>query len=161
MAKPKRGTDVSEFLRGLDRVDAAVGRGTLTLSITVDQRYAKKQHQDPTLRHPEGGKAFYLRDPLFELAPQMVEEMADRAITRDGSDLRGAAVDMVQVWAHAVRLESPHWWGDLANSGHPVVTDDDTVVYERQPKARRLTDEEIRLKNRWRIHPSRRRRRRR
>lgn len=154
----RQGSDVSEFLAGLRRLDEAVGRGTLELGIVVNQRYAKYQHERRDLAHPQGGKSHYLVDPLYERAGSMLGALAREAITPEGSNLTGEARDQVEKWVHRSRIESPKWFGDLANSHAPYVTDGAETVYERRPKARRLTDDELTLKNRWKVHPSRRKR---
>lgn len=47
-----------------------------------------------------------------------------------------------------VELTAPREWGDLKSSGHPQVTLGERTVYDRAPKAARLTKEELRAKSR-------------
>lgn len=48
-----------------------------------------------------------------------------------------------------VQEKAPKFWGDLRNSGHPVVTSQGRTTYDRPPRARRLTEAELRQKARW------------
>jgi hypothetical protein len=47
-----------------------------------------------------------------------------------------------------VELSAPREWGDLRKSGHPQVTLGERTVYDRAPKAARLTAEELKAKSR-------------
>lgn len=47
-----------------------------------------------------------------------------------------------------VEVTAPREWGDLLKSGHPQVTLGGRTVYDRAPKAARLTDEELKAKSR-------------
>lgn len=40
------------------------------------KKYAKIQHDTPTFRHPRGGKAFYLRDPVEARRPGLERRLA-------------------------------------------------------------------------------------
>lgn len=55
----------------------------IVANISFNTPYAAVQHEDRTLRHPRGGKAKYLEDPLRAFAPQMksrLEQAYRRAI---------------------------------------------------------------------------------
>lgn len=160
MPKPKRGTDVSEFLARTERLDRAVGRGKLVMGITVDQRYAKYQHERTDLIHWAGGNDHYLTGPLYERMADMMTGLARAAITPQGSDLIARARREVEGWAAASAAQTPRWFVDLARSHAPWITDDGRTVYRRPPQVPRLTDDELRTKNRA-PHPSRERGRRR
>lgn len=154
----KRGSDIAGFLRRIDHLADAVGHGVLETGITMNQRYARYQHEDPTLAHPQGGKDHFLTDPLYARSGQMVGALADAAITRDGSRLTEEATVQAEEWAAASVAQTPKEWGDLANSHAPYVLDNGEAAYERPPKARRLTDAELALKSRWGASRSRGRR---
>lgn len=148
-----RGTNISQVMASLERLERAVGDGDLSMSITMNQRYAKYQHERMDLFHPHGGKDHYLTDPLFDHVRQIMGALARAAITSRGSNLRVEMVEQVEAWVARSRVQTPIWWGDLPNSHAPTVVDDGARVYARPPKARRLTDEELKHKNRW-PHPS-------
>jgi len=156
----RRGRGADEFERRLKELDRAVGRGPLVGKVVFDQRYAQNQHESLHFKHPHGGEAKFLERPLLEGAEDFMRHLASRAITQDGSELKEGMGDVVEDLARQSAKRSPRWFGDLPNSAHPTVEDDGRVIYDRAPAARRLTDEEIRLKNRWRVHPSKRGRRR-
>lgn len=149
-----RGTDIGQVMASLERLERAVGDGDLSMSITMNQRYAKFQHERMDLKHPHGGKHHFLTDPLFDHVRQILGALAMAAVTARGSALRAAMVHQVEAWAVRSVAQTPIWWGDLPNSHAPEVVDDGEIVYRRPPKARRLTDEELKLKNRWHPHPS-------
>lgn len=112
----------------------------------IDAHY---QHEGLEFKHPHGGQAKYLEAPLFEHAEDYVRRLAKNAVTDDGSDLHQAMIDNVEDLAHEVQKLAPVEWGDLRNSAHPVVHDRVTVVYDRPPHMRRLTEHELDLKHRW------------
>lgn len=47
-----------------------------------------------------------------------------------------------------VELHAPREWGDLMLSGHPHVSQGERDIYDRPPKAGRLSKEELRVKSR-------------
>ncbi len=73
----------AEHLLGVARQQAPVDEGTLRASaavtvvsaakvaISFNTRYAVRQHEETGWRHPKGGKAKYLEDPLHDEAPTM------------------------------------------------------------------------------------------
>lgn len=142
-----------EFSANLARLEEAVGQGELTGRVEVNQVYAADQHNSAEYVHPFGGKAFYLTDPLMDGAEGFMQHLAERAITADGSELAAAMADNMEDLSAASSAQAPKWFGDLANSMAPSVVDDTTTSYERAPKARRLTEDELEIKSRHR-HPS-------
>lgn len=151
----------SDFVRRLGELDRAVGRGRLVGKVAYDQVYAQNQHESLHFRHPHGGRAKYLEGPLLETAPELMRTIARRAITPNGSEIREGMADAMENLARDSSRAAPIWFADLRNSAHPTVVDDGLVTYDRAPRTRRLSEQEIRLKNRWRVHPSKRNRKRR
>ena len=47
-----------------------------------------------------------------------------------------------------VEITAPREWGDLRKSGHPQVTQGGRTIYDRPPKAARLSKEELAAKSR-------------
>ena len=123
------------------------GTGLLEGSVTVDQVYAHYQHERLDLHHPRGGEAKYLERPLFEQFTYYLTEIA-AGILDDGGE-RAMARSMEHL-SDAAELRTPWEWGDLMHSGHPQVTRGLRDVYDRPPKRHRLTEAELRAKNRLR-----------
>ena len=133
----------SERIAGLRHL---VGDGQrLTGLCVVDQRYAAAQHEHGEWHHPRGGSAFYLRKPLFDHYRNYLADYA-RTVLRDGG--QPAMKRSMEHLSDEVEVTAPREWGDLRSSGHPKVTLGERVVYDRAPKAARLTAEELRAKSR-------------
>jgi hypothetical protein len=60
---------------GVQRVQWSGERIEAQLSFNTP--YAAIQHEDRTFRHPRGGKAKYLEDPIKEYAPKLRERLED------------------------------------------------------------------------------------
>lgn len=134
------------FGAGLDRLEHSVGHGKLVGTCEVDQVYAKYQHEHPEFKHPDGGKAFYLRDPLFEKSDENMRTLASKVLAVDGDGIKGGMRDVAERLSTAVYEQAPWEFADLRASGHPKVTDDGAVWYDRAPRVHRLDDEELRIK---------------
>lgn len=155
-------TRVASFTDRIEHLAAAVGHGTLTGRVVVDQVYARYQEVREDLRHPRGGQARYLRTALTTGHVDYLHRLAGRAVTRDGSDLAGAMTHNVEDITARQQQFTPILFNNLKRSGHPSVSDGDRVVYDRPPLQRRLTDTELRaLRRRRRPGAPRPRRRRR
>jgi len=122
--------------------------GHVTGSVEVDQVYSHYQHEHPEFKHPRGGKAFFLRDPLYQHGPgEYLRHLADRAYTE------GVAHAMISNMEHLsleVYTQAPWEFGDLRASGHPKVEVDGHVTYDRAPNVARLSEEDLRIKSRLR-----------
>lgn len=136
------------FDDGLRFLAEAVGRGKLTGSLEVDQVYAHYQHEGIEFHHPDGGQAMYLRDPLFSRHSDYMKHMASEVIVPEGSQLTEAMIGNMEDLNKQVEVLAPREFEDLARSGHPKVISDATTVYDRPPVVARLTEEELRLKQR-------------
>jgi hypothetical protein len=123
-----------------------VGGGQrLTGTCTVNQRYAQAVHEHLEWHHPRGGHAKYLERPLFEHYRDYLGDYA-KTVLHDGG--QPAMKRSMEHLADAVEITAPREWGDLRKSGAPKVTLGERVVYDRPPKAARLTAEELRAKSR-------------
>lgn len=143
---------VSTFYGRVDHLADEVGHGNLEGKVTVDQVYAHYIHEgisrftgQPLVMH-EGGEAGFLRNPLFEKNDERMKRLADAAITPEGSDLERAMADEMEELSTDVYERAPREFGDLRASGHPTVTSDGAVVYDRPPNVHRLSEEELRAK---------------
>lgn len=124
-----------------------VGDGKVRGGVEVDQVYAQYQHEGLDLRHPRGGQAKYLEQPLYgnhrgylqDIASRVLREGPVRPMSEAMEDLSG------QVAEHA-----PVEFWDLRMSGHPTVARGGAVVYDRPPMQARLTPAQLRAKNQLR-----------
>lgn len=112
--------------------------------VEVDQIYAHYQHEHPEFHHPDGGKAFYLRDPLFYNARRYLGMVAD-SMLGEGGVTEGLKQAMEHL-SKEVYNQAPWEFADLRASGHPSVTRDGAKVYDRAPYVHRLDSLELRAK---------------
>jgi len=135
------------FGAGIDHMISQIGRGTLRGELIVDQVYAKYQHEHPEFHHPDGGKAFYLRDPLFASIQDFMRHLANKTVTKEGSEIVSGMADNMEKLSLKVYEEAPWEFADLRASGHPRVKDGRKIVYDRAPHVHRLTASELREKS--------------
>jgi hypothetical protein len=141
----------TEAGRRLGRLAQDIGRARLRGIIECDQIYARYQHETLNLRHPHGGGPKFLWRPLADNHEQWLQHIADKVLTPDGTAIFEGMSDVLEMWSKDAAKAAPIEWGDLRNSMHPTVRQGSRVHYDRAPMARRLTDEELRLKARWRL----------
>jgi hypothetical protein len=142
-----------DFTQRIDELRHRVGSGRLEGKVTVDQVYARYQHEGLELGHPRGGMARYLSQPLLDNHSEYLQTYADR-VFNDEDGGRSAFVEAMENLAEegGVATFAPVEFSNLRASGHPEVHDGEDVVYDRPPRQARLTEEEIReLK---RLHPT-------
>ncbi len=130
----------SSFGANLRRLHDEVGKGDLEGSVTVDQIYAKIQHEAADFNHPRGGQAFYLVTPLHNQMNHYLQHLADHLL--DGG-LKQAMIDNVEDLSDQLKTYAPVDFNNLRRSGHPIVKDDGRTVYDRAPEQRRLTEQEL------------------
>ena len=118
-----------------------VGTGDLTGSVEVNQRYSHWQHEGINFDHPRGGQALFLSTPLMERYPAYLEAIAKTVLEDGGKDAMAASMENL---SEAVAALAPVEFANLRASGHPTVTDNGAVVYDRAPLQHRLTEEELR-----------------
>lgn len=138
----------STFFERIDHLSEQVGHGSIEAKVEVDQVYAHYQEVHPEFRHPQGGQAFYLRDGLYENMDRYMGTAAERLVTPEGSEIKTAMKDVSEHLSREVFERAPREWGDLRASGHPTVTDNGEVIYDRPPNVGRLSEEELRAKHR-------------
>jgi hypothetical protein len=118
-----------------------VGTGDLTGSVEVNQRYSHWQHEGLNFAHPRGGQALFLSTPLMERFPAYLEAIAKTVLDGGAKDAMAASMENL---SEAVAVLAPVEFANLRASGHPTVTDNGAVVYDRAPLQHRLTEEELR-----------------
>jgi hypothetical protein len=122
------------------------GSSKLQGKVVVDQVYAKFQHESLDLKHTGGGAKF--------LTKALVQNQQNilRAIARgilDGKQNEAMAKGMENI-STAVYKNAPHEFNDLRNSSHPTVKSGGRIIYDRAPLVRRLTQSQLRAKDRAR-----------
>jgi hypothetical protein len=115
-----------------------IGRGEIVGKVEFDQVYAHRQHEELAWKHPRGGQAQYLTEPLYELMPGMMERMADHALQPGGMWL-GMVANM-ELLAQEASRRAPVEVGTLRGSDHPTVTENGVTTYDRPPVVPRLDD---------------------
>lgn len=136
------------FEERIDKLTEQVGETTLRGQVDVDQVYAQYQHEGLDLRHPRGGQAKYLEQPLFERARDYVQRLADEVLT---GHLQEAMEDNMEDLAGQVFTLAPVEFSDLRSSAHPTVRRlGGPALYDRPPMVARLTATQLRAKSRLR-----------
>jgi hypothetical protein len=129
---------VSEFSDNLDRLASELGR-SWRVELDVNQAYAQNHHQTMTWVHRHGGGPLYLAAPFMEAHVSLLQKIADKVLTHDGSDILTGMIEVSEDMSRMV-LDNAPGDGDsdeLRNSGHPTVERDGIVVYDRPPIAPR------------------------
>lgn len=140
----------SDFFAGVDTLSEMVGRGVYQGKIVVDQVYAAPQERGfwvtgPLAGHTNqprhGGQHHYLRDSLVGQADETWQSVADRTFDPDG--IHTAMVDSVEAVSAEVGFRAQVEFTNLRRSGHPSVTHNGMVVYDRPPAVNRLSRAEL------------------
>lgn len=134
------------FLDKVDELLAQTPKESIRAYVDVNQVYAHYQHAHPEFKHPRGGQAFYLRDPLFGNQKTYFQQIARAVVKGQG---RWAAVLVAEDLSHEVMLRAPWEYMDLRNSGHPTVYIDGETSYDRPPLVARLTEEQLKHKEQF------------
>ena len=135
---------MSTFEERVDEIIARIGRGRIKGQVKVDQVYAHYQHEGASFKHPRGGKAYYLRDPLYQKHGEYLQAIATGLL--HGRRMVDLMAEQMEKLSMEVYENAPREWEDLRASGNPIVKDDGVTVYDRPPMVRRLTEEELRIK---------------
>lgn len=135
------------FERRLGELADRVGHERVRGSVEVDQVYAQYQHEGLDLKHPRGGQAKYLEEPLYDHHRDYLQDIADRVL--DGSITQAMADSMEHLSGEVFAL-APVEFMDLRASGHPVVRRGGEVAYDRPPMQERLTPAQLKAKDKLR-----------
>lgn len=140
------------FFERIDELSRQIGHNDLVGKIEVNQVYAHIQEVSDEFEHPRGGQSRYLSAPFFDKSDERMETLARRVITPDGSEIERGMADAMEDLADDVFEKAPVEFADLKSSGHPTVTSDGAVVYDRPPDVERLSKDELKAKSRLRGH---------
>lgn len=139
------------FGDGIDELHTLVGRGSLKGSVEFDQVYAFNQHEGYWVdfmghlgpKTMTRGRPHFLSAPLTAGSDEMMRSVADHLL-RDGPV--SGMIEATEKLAVESAAAAPVEFGDLADSAHPVVTDDGVVVYDRPPIVPRLDERTLEAK---------------
>jgi hypothetical protein len=137
----------ASFEAALERLADDVGRTPVRASVEVDQVYARYQHEGLDFRHPRGGQAKYLEQPFYANVPLYMQDIASRLLE---GELTQAVADCMEDLSGEVFDHAPVEFSDLRMSGHPRVWRGGSLVYDRPPMVARLTEAQLRAKNKLR-----------
>lgn len=137
-----------EFIKRANELRDIVGTGKLALKVVVDQAYAKFQHESPDLHHPHGGGYKYLTKALVQEHRGIYRGLARDAYRRRG--LVSAMTVGAEKVAKGVYKNTPRLFSDLRNSAAPSVKDRGRFVYQRPPVVKRLSQSQLKAKDRAR-----------
>lgn len=135
--------------RAFDGIQALLertGGPTVKATVTVNQPYAQDQHETLYYKHPRGGKAKYLEEPLFANHPQWIQEFASKLL-RSRSDVEDLWGDVGRGLKNEVPKTAPVEFGDLRRSAGLVVRAGSTIVIDEPPLQPRLTESELDAKD--------------
>lgn len=127
---------------GWRKVLLQVGEGVLRGRVVVDQVYAQYQHERADLKHPRGGMAKYLWEPLKARHGNYLRRVAKAFL--DG-DPEQTMAECMEGLAGAMSAATPIRYNNLRRSANPQVFSRGRKVYDRRAQQRRLTDEELKL----------------
>lgn len=143
----------STFDQRIRELADRVGSGRLVGTVERNQAYAQVQHEDLSLRHPNGGQAKYQETALLGQHQQYLQAIADAVLEGHMEQAMGRMMERFD--GDSARL-APKDTTVLARSGHPVVRSGNRIVYDRPPEVPRLSPAELlalRMKVRGRSNP--------
>lgn len=136
-----------EFVKRTSQLARDVGTGDLEIKVVVNQIYAQNQHENLSFRHGGGGPKFLTR-ALFGSYNSIMRGFARDAFRPRG--LVSAAITGSEKIASGVVKYAPHEFNDLRQSAAPSVKDRGRFVYNRPPVVKRLTQQQLKAKDRAR-----------
>lgn len=126
-----------------------IGLGDLVGKTEVDQVYAHYQHEHPQFKHPRGGQAFYLQEPLYESTERYMQAVANDMLDME-KRLVDTVFDQMEDLVRQVKVRAPVLFYNLHRSGAPSVTDNGATVRSAPPEQRRLSEQELKALSRSR-----------
>lgn len=127
-------------MQRIGELQEQVGQGTLTGHLLRDQVYAHYQEARLDLRHPQGGQAMYQETSLYDYRGEYLQQVADRAL----ENITSGMIEAVEAFDGHAAQRCPKELTLLSRSGHPSVTSQGAVVYDRAPEVPRLSKEDLR-----------------
>jgi hypothetical protein len=134
---------------GIQELIERTGGPKIVATVTVDQPYAQDQHETLFYRHPRGGKAKFLEEPLYQNHREWIQRFADRLLDRDTTAEREWA-QVGRELKHEVPQHAPVEFGDLRQSAGLKVTAGSKTVADEPALQSRLSDPELDAKDHMR-----------
>jgi len=135
-----------DFVDRVTQLQVQVGMNDLVGSLERDQVYAHYQEAGvnrftggPLVYH-RGGQARYQESSLYDYSGDYLELIAGEILDGGGTDAMASAMEKFDDYA---RQRCPVELEALCNSGHPTVTDNGAVTYDRAPLVPRLSEGEL------------------
>jgi hypothetical protein len=125
------------------------GGPAVKATVTVDQPYAQDQHETMFYRHPRGGKAKYLEEPLFSGYYEWIQRFADNLLDEDTTAEREWG-KVGRSLKNEVPLNAPVEFNDLRQSASLLVKAGATVVVNEPAIQGRLSEAELDAKDHMR-----------
>lgn len=122
-----------------------VGRGKITAKVTVDQIYARRQHQTADYAHPGGGEAFFLRNALMSTYSEALQRVA---MTLFNGNIQREFIDYAERLDSARQDRTPIELGNLRGSGRAEVLVGGAYIYRRPARVGRLSRRELNARKR-------------
>jgi hypothetical protein len=137
-----------QFTQRISELQESVGHGHLTAHLLRDQVYAHYQEARLDLRHPQGGQAMYQESSLYDHRDDYLRGIAETVLV----DITSGMIDAVEEFDGHAADRCPKELTLLSRSGHPSVTSEGTVVYDRAPEIPRLSKGDLKELGRLRSH---------
>lgn len=115
-------------------------------TVVVDQPYAQDQHETLYYKHPSGGQAKYLEEPMYAEHPKWIQEFANGLLNSKESAARGWG-GVGRALKGVVAKKAPIDFGDLRKSAGLTVKEGAEVVITEPPIQPRLTEAELDAKD--------------
>ncbi len=136
-----------DFVQRVTELQEIVGHNQLVGTLERDQVYAHYQHAGinrftggPLVYHG-GGQSHYQESALYDGASEYLQAIADTILEGGGTSAMKQAMEAFDGKASE---RCPKETGILSNSGHPTVTDNGALTYNRPPRVPRLSEAELR-----------------
>lgn len=122
----------STFFTRVEELEEKVGDGNLTGKVEVNQHYALDQHENYSYEHPRGGGPKYLAGPLMASYHKYIQWLRFALLRESLVEAMALSMEDLseQLDPAAPIDESPNPIR-LRRSGHPTVTDNGEIVYDR------------------------------
>lgn len=135
--------------KAIDGIQDLINRTTgprIKSTVTVNQPYAQDQHETLYYKHPRGGKAKFLEEPLFANHPKWIQEFAN-GLLRPKADAEDGWAKVGRRLKSEVPKNAPVEFGDLRQSAGLEVRSGSSVVVNEPPAQPRLTESELDAKD--------------
>lgn len=134
---------------GIQDLIDRTGGPKVVARVKVDQIYAKYQHESLDLKHTTG-QAKYLEAPMFENAPRLMQNFANRLLVRGTNTAREWGRHVGQPVHGYVRKFAPKLFGDLGQSASLTVKEGNTIVSSIPAIQNRLNKAQLKAKDKAR-----------